>query len=94
MEELIIIEDNDFRFTFMDDKGGHINMTEPSLTSNMPEDRLRRFFETPLRTPFPCHSQSVERGVKLTSRSLKRVSGEKKQSATSIAVDMARKSSR
>ena len=94
IEDLISMKDSNAGFMFVNERGGLVEMTEPSITADITDDELRRYVEVPLRTPFPCHSQSVERGVKLTSRSSKRVTGEKRQAATSIAVDVARTSLR
>ena len=92
IEDLISIEDGNAVFTFVNERGGLVEMTESSITADLTDHELPRYLEVPLRTPFHCHSQSVERGVKLTSRSSKRVLGEKWQAATSVAVDLARKS--
>ena len=64
---------------------------EPSLTSVMSMERIANFMVTPLRTAFLCHTQPVEIGVKLTSRSVKKLSGSLRQSATSTVVDTTRK---
>ena len=69
-------------------------MTEPSITKDLNLARVWDFVNNPLRTSSPCHSQEVERGVKLTSRSSKRVSGIIRQSGTSVIIDRVQREKR
>ena len=50
--------------------------TEPCITSHLTNEELLKFTENPLELPnIPCHSQAVEREVKLTTQSSAAVSG-------------------
>ena len=43
-------------------------ITEPLLTRNLSEDQLQSVIDSPLQVPkFPCHTQAVERAVKVVS---------------------------
>ena len=49
---------------------------EPTLTVHLSAQQLRSFSDEKLRTGFPCHSQSVERFVKETTKASSKVIGE------------------
>ena len=49
-----------------------VTLTEPPLTLHLTDDELAAFRETPLLSNYPCHTQSVEHGVALTSKAVKR----------------------
>ena len=52
---------------------------EPPCVRHMSEDELRDFLQTPLKTGAPCHTQSTERAVKLTTESVTAVTGADRQ---------------
>ena len=52
---------------------------------------LKQFLSTPLSLNYPCHTQSVERAVKLTTESTKRISGQKRQIGEALNIIAARK---
>ena len=49
--------------------------TEPAITLGVPDEELFKYLETPLSLDVPCHTQSVEREVRLTTESSAAVSG-------------------
>ena len=55
-----------------------VTVTEPPLTRDIPETELRKNIENKARLEFkkfPCHTQCVERMIKLVTESSKKVSG-------------------
>ncbi|KAF0312490.1 hypothetical protein FJT64_016766 [Amphibalanus amphitrite] len=52
---------------------------EPPLTQGMTGDQLEKFLETPLLTGLPCHTQSTERAVKVTTEAAGQVRGARRQ---------------
>ena len=54
-ESLITIEYCNASFTFVNEIGGLVEMTEPYIAADLTDDELRRYVEVPLRTPFPCN---------------------------------------
>ena len=66
--------------------------TEPCITSHLTNEELLKFTENPLELPnIPCHSQAVEREVKLTTQSSAAVSGINNQQGFAFNVLSARK---
>ena len=68
--------------------GDLVCVTEPPLTTGLD---VREFLTCPFKTDLPCHTQSVERLVKLTTDVSKRVSGRVNQSAEGMLVLLGRK---
>ena len=55
-------------------------ITEPPLTQDLSDLSFKELIDSPLTIePFPCHSQSVERHVKLIKESSKQVYGEEER---------------
>ena len=52
---------------------------EPPCIMQMDEADLSQFLHTPLRIAIPCHTQSTERAVKLTTESVSAVTGPERQ---------------
>ena len=51
-------------------------LSEPQLTSNKTEEEILSFKETPFAVPkYPCHTQAVERAVRLVSEASAAVVG-------------------
>lgn len=49
---------------------------EPPLTRKLSEDQLKAIIDVPLIVPkFPCHTQMVERGVKMVTEAAANVYG-------------------
>ena len=68
------------------------NVTEPCITTALSNEELIKFTETPLELPnIPCHSQAVEREVKLTTESSAAVAGINNQQGFAFNVMSARK---
>lgn len=58
----------------------HCDVTEPPLTKSMPDEQLREIMTNdtvPKFDHFPCHTQAVERCVKLITEASSKVCGEK-----------------
>ena len=54
----------------------HILFSEPPLTIDLSSDEIRSFIDEPLKVPaFPCHTQSVERAIKLVTEAAGSVFG-------------------
>jgi len=68
---------------------GLLEVTEPSLLKDCVN--INQFIDTPLALYYPNHTQSVERGVKLTTESTKRISGQKRQIGEALCKIAARK---
>lgn len=51
---------------------------------------MTKYLDKPLRTNIPCHTQHVERGVKLTSESVGRVTGHLNQVGMALATKRCR----
>ena len=49
------------------------NITEPPLTIQLSSEEIHAFKDTPLVCTYPCHTQATERGVKLTTESVSRI---------------------
>ena len=61
---------------------GNLNdpgVTEPPVTKRMSIEQIEQFRSKPLRLCHPCHSQSVERHVKLVSEASQTVAGFEKR---------------
>ena len=57
-----------------------VKLTEPPLTLDLNEAELLAIKETPFKVPnYPCHTQAVERGVKLVSEASAAVIGQEAQ---------------
>jgi hypothetical protein len=68
------------------------SVTEPCITTGLTNEELLKFTETALELPnIPCHSQAVEREVKLTTQSSAAVSGIDNQQGFAFNVVSARK---
>ena len=68
---------------------GTLAVTEPPLLMKCRD--LKQFISKPLSLHYPCHTQSVERAVKLTTETTKRVSGQKRQIGEALNTIAARK---
>ena len=54
-----------------------VKFSEPPLTMRLSDDEIRGFILTPLELPrYPCHTQAVERGIKVVSEAAAAVIGE------------------
>ena len=52
------------------------SFTEPPCTISLSDDELREILNTPLSFPdFPCHTQAVERGIRLVTEAASSVIG-------------------
>ena len=63
-------------------------MTEPPITKGRD---VTKYLDTPLITNYPCHTQSVERAVALSSSSVKRKTGLKRQRNAALVKAKSRK---
>ena len=68
---------------------GLLDVTEPPLIKDCAN--INQFIDTPLALYYPHHTQSVERGIKLTTESTKRISGHKGQIGKALCKIVARK---
>ena len=68
---------------------GALAVTEPPLLMECTD--LKQFISTPLSLNYPCHTQSVERAVKLTTETTKRISGQQRQIGEALNTIAARK---
>ena len=67
-------------------------MFEPALLSEMSNDLLDQAVESPIIFPyFPCHSQSVERAVKLVTEAAHKVCGADRRHNHIVSVLASRK---
>ena len=64
-----------YRMVNLNDPG----VTEPPVTKRMSIEQIEQFRTKPLRLGHPCHSQSVERHVKLVSEASQTVAGFEKR---------------
>ena len=76
------------RWMYKSFSGDLVSVTEPPLTVGLD---VREFLTCPFKTELPCHTQSVERLVKLTTDASKRVCGRVNQSAEGMLVLFGRK---
>ena len=52
------------------------NLTEPPLTKMLSDDEIKSFDEIPFEVPkYPCHTQAVERAIRLVSEASTSVVG-------------------
>ena len=63
--------------TYLSNKKGALQLTEPPLTKEYAN--IKQFLNDPLHLNYPSHTQSVERGVKLTTSATGRIAGQKRQ---------------
>ena len=68
-----------------------MRLTLPPLIAHLTVDEIHDFVDHPFNSGLPCHTQAVERGVKQTTGSVRRVSGVKRQNGDSRATTKARK---
>jgi len=60
-------------------------VTEPPVTMSMSDDDLREFIREPTTTPvvtfdrYPCHTQAVERCIKVVTEALQSVYGKNRR---------------
>ena len=57
---------------------------EPPFMKGLTQSQLRELATTPLRTGIPCHTQSTERAVKLTTESVSSVCGADRQDGKAL----------
>ena len=51
--------------------------SEPPLTTSLSNDEIRGLIQNPLKLPsFPCHTQAVERGIRVITEAATSVIGE------------------
>ena len=67
---------------FVDYAGKHD--AEPPFVRHFSNERLLTLVETPLQTDIPCHTQSTERSVKLTTEAAAAIKGTKHQDGHSL----------
>lgn len=60
------------------------NDVEPPLVRDFGEEQLNALLDEPLRTDVPCHTQSTERSVKLTTEAAAAVKGTRRQDGYSL----------
>ena len=77
-------------YCYKSKNGSLIPVTEPPLTIGLSDEDLNSFILTPLNTPYPCHTQPVERFVKLTSKSTGKITGRIRQIGEAICTRAAR----
>ena len=77
--ELCKTRKKDGVYKFIDSKGTWTPVTEPPLTIGLNTTELEAFREIPLTTTYLCHTQPVERNVKLTSEATSTISGRLRQ---------------
>ena len=63
--------------TYLSNKKGALQLTEPPLTKEYAN--IKQFLNDSLHLNYPSHTQSVERGVKLTTSATGRIAGQKRQ---------------
>ncbi|XP_063688599.1 uncharacterized protein LOC134821764 isoform X2 [Bolinopsis microptera] len=71
------------RWVYLSFKGDFVYVTEPPLTKGLD---VLSFLSSPFKSDLPCHTQSVERLVKVTTDASKRVCGRVNQSAEGMLV--------
>ena len=64
------------RWVYLTKSHGYQLVSEPPVTKGRD---VASFLEDPLVLHYPCHTQSVERNVALTSRSVTQITGQKRQ---------------
>ena len=70
----------------------NLKIWEPRILQKLSMDRVEAVLEEPMCFPkYPCHSQTVERMVKLVTEVSHEVYGEKKQQEKVVAVLASRK---
>ena len=69
----------------------YIRMVESPLTANITDHELLAIIDNPLVSTFPCHSQTVEHGVALTSACVKRRRKEENQVMSTLQTAQARR---
>ena len=57
---------------------------EPPFISSFSTERLNKLVDEPLRTSVPCHTQSTERSVKMTTEAVVAVTGADRQDGYSL----------
>ena len=67
------------QFKFLTKSHGWMNITEPPLTIQLSSEEIHAFKDTPLVCTYPCHTQATERGVKLTTESVSRITKKERQ---------------
>ena len=66
-----------------------VKVTEPKILQELSDDDLERALTSPHLFPsFPCHTQSVERAVKLVTEAASKVEGEDKRHGDSVCHGM------
>ena len=63
---------------------------EPAVTLDKTDDEIKAFSNIPLKLSVPCHSQAVEREVKLTTEASTAVAGVENQQGYAFNVKIAR----
>ena len=63
---------------------------EPAVTLDKTDDEIKEFSNIPLQICVPCHSQAVEREVKLTTEASTSVAGVENQQGYAYNVKIAR----
>ena len=51
---------------------------------------IQQFIDTPFKCNYPCHTQSVERRVALTTQAVSVIAGHKRQLGESLAIEHCR----
>ena len=76
------------RWVYLTQTKGWQLVTEPPLTKGLD---LTEFLTTPFQSHYPCHTQSVERAVALTSSSVKVKTGLKRQRNSALVKSVCRR---
>ena len=63
---------------------------EPAVTLDKTDDEIKAFSNIPLKLSVPCHSQAVEREVKLTTKASTSVPGIENQQGYACNIKIAR----
>lgn len=88
--ELVTIYDSGrTSISYLSNKKGILPMNEPPLIKACTD--VKQFIEQPLQLNYPNHTQSVERGVKLTTEATGRIAGQKRQIGEALCTVAGRK---
>ena len=73
----VMKKDEQLYITYHSNNKGVLNSHEPPLTKSC--TNIKQFLKQPLQLSHPNHTEAVERGVKLTTKTTSRVAGQKRQ---------------
>ena len=79
------------QLTYKSNQNSYLPLTEPPLLIKQSMEDTKEYITVPLACDFPCHTQATERGVKLTSGKVSRITGAKRQISEALCTIKARK---